>query len=73
MTLSRDGMLCDQPTHVTASIFNYTIQGLTFQGRPVVADGSSWWLYMGTAGAQPAVRRSRTTCHLSHAPAARML
>lgn len=50
MTLSRDGMLCDQTNSSTASIFNYTIQGLVFQGRPVVSDGSSWWLYMGQAG-----------------------
>jgi hypothetical protein len=50
--MSRDGMLCDQPTAGTASIFNYTVQGLTFQGRPVVADGSSWWLYMGASGAK---------------------
>ena len=73
MTLSRDGMLCDQPTQVTASIFNYTIQGLTFQGRPVVADGSSWWLYMGAAGAQQAQGRSGATRHHVHAPAALML
>jgi hypothetical protein len=53
MTLSRDGLLCDQANASTASIFTYTIQGLVFQGRPVVSDGSSWWLYMGQMGGWP--------------------
>ena len=56
MTLSRDGMLCDQAAAATASIFNYTIAGLAFQGRPLVSDGSSWWLYMGTAGGRAAAK-----------------
>jgi hypothetical protein len=54
MTLTRQGMLCDQTVHTTATVFTYQAQGLAYNTstglRPLLADGLSWQMYAGNTG-----------------------
>jgi hypothetical protein len=53
MTVTRKGIKCDQANLISGTVFNYTIMGLTFQGQPVMSDGSNFTAYMGPALQNP--------------------
>jgi hypothetical protein len=54
MTLTRQGILCDQTAFTTATVFIYQAQGLAFNTstgfKPLLADGLSWQMYAGSTG-----------------------
>jgi hypothetical protein len=46
-TVSRMGLICDQPTWDLASWLTFNGQGLSYFGQPLLMDGRGWFMYLG--------------------------
>lgn len=53
MTATRKGVKCDLVNAISATMFNYTLKGLSFQGSPLMSDGVTHQMYLGTSGMYP--------------------
>jgi hypothetical protein len=56
-TVSRMGLICDQPTWDAASWLTYSGQGLSYFGQPLLMDGRGWFMYLGQEVGTPRLPR----------------